>query len=59
MISPETPPGLPPLAAIRPMVEAFMRQFGEMNDRIVWIQQALIALNKKLEGAGALQGPRT
>ena len=42
------PPGLPPLAAIRPMVEAFMAQFAEMNERIVWIQKALIELNKKV-----------
>lgn len=48
-----TPPaslgGLPPLAAIRPMVEVFMAQFAEMNERIVWIQKALSALNKKLD----------
>ena len=46
---PTPPPGLPPLAAFRPMVEAFMRQFAEMNDRIVWIQQALIELRKEMK----------
>ncbi len=45
-----TPSQMPPaLAALRPMAEALIAQFQEMDSRIKWIQGALIQLNKKLD----------
>lgn len=47
------PPGIPPaMAALRPVAEALIAQFHDMDERIKWIQRALIELNKKMDAKG-------
>lgn len=46
---PQIPPGAAAaMAALRPMAEALIAQFRDMDARIKWIQSALIELNKKV-----------